>query len=121
MRAYHGTHFEGEFHLVKRPLQVRRRNGANDSAAFVALDIRLIAADDAEQAAATIRRSEIRMREHWAGFRLLFVAVDDSRISRRAPVTMLPLLSPWPRPSDHNRGTMTAGRWTHFYARTKTP
>jgi hypothetical protein len=62
MRAHFNTHFEGEFHLVKRPLQIRRRNCANDGATFVALDTRVISADDGVQTAATVWRSEVGMR-----------------------------------------------------------
>jgi hypothetical protein len=47
VRAHRGTHNKGELHLVKRPLQIRSRNVANDSATFVALDIRLLSTDDA--------------------------------------------------------------------------
>ena len=47
MRGHRGSHHKGEFHLVKRPLQLRSRKGANDSAAFVARDIRLLSTDDA--------------------------------------------------------------------------
>jgi len=62
MWAHLGTHHEGEFHLVKRPLQVRRPNSANDGAAFVALDSRLLSTDDAVQTATTVWCSEIGMR-----------------------------------------------------------
>ena len=80
MRAHRGTHREGKLHLVKRALQVRGRYRANDGAAFVALDIRLIAADNGQQAAATVQRSDIGIREQWAGH-----CVKDSML--------LPLLS----------------------------
>src|SRR5262252_883857 len=83
MRAHRGTHLEGEFHLVKRALQIRGLNRANDSATFIARDLRLVTTELGEQAAATARCSEISMWKDWAGFRFLFVAVHDSRISRR--------------------------------------
>jgi len=47
MGAHLGTHREGKLHLVKRSLQIGGRNGANNSAAFVALDIRFLSSDDA--------------------------------------------------------------------------
>jgi hypothetical protein len=62
MRAHLGAYREREFHLVKRPLQIRRHNGANYSAAFVALDSRLLSSDDALKTAATVGCTEIGMR-----------------------------------------------------------
>jgi hypothetical protein len=78
LRAYLGTHFEGEFHLVKRSSQIGGRNAANDGAAFVALDIRLLSSDDANETAATAPIEEIMVRSdrdnktleliiHWKG------------------------------------------------------
>lgn len=62
MRAHFGTYPLGKFHLVQRPLQIPDVNGANNGAAFVALDLGLIAVDDAGQTTAAVRCSEIGMR-----------------------------------------------------------
>ena len=62
MRAHLGTHPEGDFHLVKRMLQMLGRHRANDGATFVALDTRLISPDDAVQTSATVWRAEFGMR-----------------------------------------------------------
>jgi hypothetical protein len=67
MRAQRRAHHEGEFHLVKRSLEIRERNGAKDCAAFVTGDFRFVTPDICEQAAATVGCSEIRVREEWAG------------------------------------------------------
>jgi hypothetical protein len=48
MRAHLGAHRERDFHLIECPLQIRRRNGANDGTAFVALDIRVLSTDDGQ-------------------------------------------------------------------------
>jgi hypothetical protein len=93
MRAHLGTHREPDFHLVKCPLEIRRRNGANDGTAFVALDTRVLSTDDGHQAAATVRCSEICVSQDWAVFRLLLVAVHDSRISRRPPRVLIESVS----------------------------
>ena len=45
MRAHLGTHREGKLHLVKRSLQIGGRNDANNSAAFVALDSRMVSTE----------------------------------------------------------------------------
>jgi hypothetical protein len=83
MRAHLATHRERDFHLVECPLEISRRNRANNGTAFVALDTRVLSRDDAHQAAVTVRCSEIRMSEDWSGFGLLFFELHDSRISRR--------------------------------------
>ena len=62
MGAHLGTHREGKLHLIKRSLQIGGRNRSNNSAAFVALDIRFLCSDDALETAATVGCSEIGMR-----------------------------------------------------------
>ena len=62
MWAHLGTHYEGEFHLVKRSLEIPERNGAKNCATFVARDLCLVIPDICDQAAATVRCSKIGMR-----------------------------------------------------------
>ena len=54
---------KGKLHLVKRSPEIRKRNGAKDYAAFAARDFRSASPDICEQAAATVRCSEIGMRQ----------------------------------------------------------
>ena len=62
MRAYRRTHLKGEFHLVKRSLEIPDGNGAKNCTAFVARDFRLVTPDICEQAPAAVGCSEIGMR-----------------------------------------------------------
>ena len=62
MWAHLGTHYEGEFHLVKRSLEIPDGNGAKNCTAFVARDFRLVTPDICDQTPATVGCSEIGMR-----------------------------------------------------------
>jgi hypothetical protein len=79
---------KGKLHLVQRSLESRERNGAKDYAAFVARDFRLVSPDICDQTAATVRSSEIGMRQVWLGHRLraacyFFVVLTRPKMSRR--------------------------------------
>jgi len=51
-----------KFHLPQRTFKIGHRNGADYGVTFVANNVRLISATDAEQTAATINIAEIRVR-----------------------------------------------------------
>jgi hypothetical protein len=52
-----------QLHVIQRSSKIGSRNSADDSSAFVAGDIGLIAANDSVQASAAIGIAEIRMRQ----------------------------------------------------------
>jgi hypothetical protein len=52
------------FHIIQRPPKVRRQNGSDDRAAFIASDVGLFTAVDRGNASTAIRAAEVRMGEN---------------------------------------------------------
>ena len=63
MRALRARHVQRQFHFREGLLQLAGSNSADNGSALVAYDLRLIADDDAVQAAAAVRIAKIRMRQ----------------------------------------------------------
>jgi hypothetical protein len=59
VRTHFAGNLEGDFQLCQRLPNIRRRNGAEHSTAFVADNISLIPANDAVQAAAAPRIAKV--------------------------------------------------------------
>ena len=52
------------FHFIQRPPKIRRQNGSDDRAAFVANDVGFFTAPDGENASAAVRIAEVRVGEN---------------------------------------------------------
>lgn len=63
MRAFRTSDILDQFHPIEGPSKIAGRYGLHHCIAFVANDVSDIVMNDAIQTAATLRISEIRMRE----------------------------------------------------------